>query len=80
VTIVGGITEELQQEASKKNITLKLMFTAPNGEQLAKIKSAIEDNKLQLSPIKQYAFDQIPEVLTESQKGTLKGKAVISIA
>lgn len=80
VTIVGGITEDLQQEANKKNIALKMMITTPNGDQLDKIKSAIEENKLRLSPIKEFAFGQIPEALTASQSGTLKGKAVISIA
>jgi len=79
VTIVGGVTPEIQQEAHVKEIALKLMFTMPNGEQLGKIKSLIEENKLSLPPIKEFTFNQITQALNDVQKGTVKGKCVISI-
>ena len=74
------LPEEIANASKEKNATYKFIFMHPNGSDLGKIKSLIEEEKIKPIIDKVYPFSESIEAFTHLASGRAKGKIVIKIS
>jgi NADPH:quinone reductase-like Zn-dependent oxidoreductase len=77
--ILSLISSGIRKEAKNKNVDYSFLFMKASGEQLSKITSLIEEEKIKPTIDKIFPFDKTNEALLYVESGRAKGKVVIKI-
>jgi NADPH:quinone reductase-like Zn-dependent oxidoreductase len=68
-----------EARATAKGLRSAWVFVAPNGAQLRKIASLIEEQKVVPLPVEEMPLEKAFEALNKSQKGHVRGKLVLKV-
>jgi len=76
ISIVEHLDPTLVQQ---KNVQFSFVLVSPNGEQLKKIATLIEDGKVAVPEITEFQLSEAPRALDISKQGHTKGKIVLRV-
>lgn len=79
ITIAGGITPELTEQAKTRNIDASPLMVASNGDDQAAIAERLADGRLHSHVSQTFPFAQLPDALRQVESGKTQGKIVVKV-
>ncbi len=77
---IVSVLEQLDPEEAKKlGIHAKIVFTAPNGQELSQIAHLVEEKKLRPPHIEEMSWKEAAQALDKIRSGAVLGKIVLQI-